>query len=169
MVGASSFQLQDMVAPSWDCLSLPPRLSQACKERKRERERERERKTGKGREEPARAERGRKKERRTMRHVQHGPACHPGVVVLPAHKKGEEKRTRAGPKRRKGEDEGGRREKKENGTRNSGPGVPRTARQKNSRNQMNKSIQKRTPGTSGNTSNTTPGVHCPKPSAKNTP
>ena len=77
----------------------------------------------------------------------------------------ERKRTQAGPEKERGK----KKEEEERRTdkpRNSGPRVPRTARKKNSLNQISKSIQKHTPGTSENTSNTNHGARCPKPSAK---
>ena len=134
------------------------------KERKREREREKE--TGKGRGEPARAGRGRRKKKERTRHDKTRAAMRSCLVRgSPGGKgKGSKEENPSRPQ----EEKGGRRRRKrrENEPRNSGPGVPRTARQKNSLNQISKSIQKRTPGTSGNTSHTTHGVHCPEPSEK---
>ena len=81
-------------------------MQERKRERKRERDRERERGAGPGRE--------RKKERRKKEQdmTRHEPPCAPAssAGLLAAKAKEAKKRTRAGPKRRKGE-EGGRGEK----------------------------------------------------------
>ena len=115
MVGASSFQLQDMVTPSWDCLSLPPRFTQACKERKREREREREK--DRERERGAGPGRERKKKRKTCHASCAARTCLPPRRCGPAST--QEGGREENPSRPQ-EEKGGRRrrKKREEGKRN---------------------------------------------------
>ena len=135
--------------------------------RERERKREREERKRKSKGEGSRPGEREKERREQAKGASAMPDLpRPGVEVLAANRQKRKKENPGRPRERKGEEEGGREEKGRNKPRNRGPRVPKTAKKRNSLNQIRKTIQKRAPRTSGNTSNTNNGVRCPKLSAK---
>ena len=132
------------------------------KEKKKERQKEKEKGKGEG---AGRAERGEKKEQ----HVHHVPGrtClrrrgGPGGT----NKRRKEREPRPTPRERGGR-RGRERRKEESDPETAAPeSQKRRKKNKNSLNQIRKSIQKHTPGSRENKSNTNHGVRCPKPSAK---
>ena len=130
------------------------------KEREREREKERKRPgKGEGSRPGQRKEEKKKKKKQDM--IRH--ALLPRTAgVLATKAKEAKKRTRAGPKRKKGEEEGGRGERRKTEPETAATESRERRKNKNSRIQISKSIQKRAPGTNENTPRTQHGVRCKK-------
>ena len=160
--------------PKWAHMKLlffPLQIAMHARERerkKKERERDREGKkeTGQGRGEPTRREREKRRRDRAQTKQMLSRTCLDQALrsCRQEHRR-KRKRTQAGPERRKGEEEGGRGEKKKQ-TRKPRPQRPENGEERTPISTLVNSTQKRAPRTKEHTASTKHGAQCPKPSGK---